>query len=54
MLKAAMAASSPSPSTAPRPAASPPQNPLAHGPLDAKDIDRADGRRYEQPNADAG
>jgi hypothetical protein len=28
MLKAAIAASSPSPSTAPRPAASPPQNPL--------------------------
>src|SRR6185503_16274042 len=29
MLKAAMAASSPSPSMAPRPAASPPQNPMA-------------------------
>ena len=27
---------------------------LGYGPLDAKDIDRSDGRRYEQPNADAG
>ena len=27
---------------------------LGYGPLDAKDIDRSDGRGYEQPNADAG